>query len=127
MLPVFVYGTLRPGSWNHDRWLAPWLAAPCRPARLDGYALHHHGGLPYVVAAPGSSVVGDVAPLDPARYDEAMARLDELEDVAGGHYLKVRVRLHGGEEAWVYVAGPRVAAALGATTLVDHGDWLLVA
>lgn len=129
MLPVFVYGTLRPGSWNHERWLAPWLAAPCRPARLDGYALHHHDGLPYVVRSrtAGASVVGDVADLLADRYEDAMARLDELEDVAGGHYLKERVALVGGEAAWVYVAGPRVASALGAATVVDHGDWLAVA
>lgn len=129
MLAVFVYGTLRPGSWNHDRWLAPWLAAPCRPGRLDGYALHHLDGLPYVVASaePDASVRGDVAALDADRYDAAMARLDELEDVAGRHYDKVRVTLADGTDAWVYVAGPRVAARLGHATLVDHGDWLLVA
>jgi periplasmic divalent cation tolerance protein len=128
VLAVFVYGTLRPGSWNHDRWLAPWLAAPCRPGRLDGFELHHLDGLPYVVPGrPGSSVVGDVAELDRARADAAMARLDELEDVAGRHYDKVAVTLADGTRSWVYVAGPRVAARLGAATVVDHGDCLLVA
>jgi periplasmic divalent cation tolerance protein len=128
-LPVFVYGTLRPGSWNHDRWLAPWLAAPCRPASLRGHALHHHDGLPYLV--PDTSVrddvvVGDVADVDPDRYDDAMAALDELEGVDIGHLVRVEVELVGGEPAWAYVAGPLVADALGPDTHVVRGDWLSV-
>jgi periplasmic divalent cation tolerance protein len=128
VLPVFVYGTLRPGSWNHDRWLAPWLAGRCRPAQLAGHALHHHGGLPYVVPDRGGRVVeGHVADLDRDRYDAAMAKLDELEDVERRHYDRVTVTLVGGERAWVWVAGPAVAAELGAPTLVAHGDWLRLA
>jgi gamma-glutamylcyclotransferase (GGCT)/AIG2-like uncharacterized protein YtfP len=64
--PVFVYGTLRRGSSNHDRWLAPWLAPPCGPARLAGHALQHHGGLPYIVSDPARVVAGHVADLGPA-------------------------------------------------------------
>lgn len=128
MLPVFVYGTLRPGSWNHDRWLAPWLARPCRPAGLAGHALHHHGGLPYLVPdAEGRVVAGHVADLDPTRYDAALARLDELEDVASRHYDRVAITLVGGSRAWAWVAGPRVSAELGEATLVEHGDWLRLA
>jgi gamma-glutamylcyclotransferase (GGCT)/AIG2-like uncharacterized protein YtfP len=125
VLAVFVYGTLRPGSWNHDRWLAPWLANRCRPAQLAGYALHQHGGLPYLVPdSTGRVVEGHVADLDPLRYDAAMAKLDELEQVHRRHYDRVKVTLVGGEQAWAWVAGPRIAAELGAATLVAHGDWL---
>ena len=126
--PVFVYGTLRPGSWNHDRWLAPWLAAPCRPAQLAGHVLHHLRGLPYLVADATATtpIDGDLADLDPARYDDALAELDGLEDVAGGHLVRVEVELVGGERAWVYVAGPLVDGLLGPTTAVGHGDWLAV-
>ncbi len=129
MLPVFVYGTLRPGSWNHERWLAPWLAGPCRPAVLTGHALHHHDGLPYVVASPGTEVAGELAALDPERYDAGLSRLDELEDVERRHYDRVRVDVRtelGVEAAWVWVAGPSVAAALGSATRVAAGDFLTV-
>jgi len=122
-LTVFVYGTLRPGSWNHDRSLAPWLAAPCRPAALPGHALHHLEGLPYVCAEPGARVDGDVAELSGAA---ALAALDRLEDVDGGHYARVELPLDDGTPAWVWVAGARVAARLGSATRVAHGDWLLV-
>lgn len=124
VLPIFVYGTLRPGSWNHDRWLRPWLARPCRPATLAGYALHHVDGLPYVAVELGASVVGDVALLADAR---AVAALDELEDVAGGHYERNEVSLVDGARAWTYVAGRLVAGRLGPDTVVAHGDWLRVA
>lgn len=124
MRPVFVYGTLRPGSWNHDRWLRPWLARPCRPATLSGYALHEIDGLPYVVVDAGASVVGDVADLADTR---ALAALDELEGVADGHYERIEICLPDGERAWTYVAGPLVADRLGPQSLVGHGDWLRVA
>jgi gamma-glutamylcyclotransferase (GGCT)/AIG2-like uncharacterized protein YtfP len=128
-LPVFVYGTLRPGSWNHDRWLAPWLAGPCRPAHVAGHSLHHLERLPYLVPDPASTTLvrGDVADLDPARYDAAMANLDLLEDVDGGHLVRVAVDTVEGARAWLYVAGPLVADLLGPGTRLDHGDWLAVA
>jgi periplasmic divalent cation tolerance protein len=125
-LGVFVYGTLRPGSWNHGAWLAEFLAGPCRPARLDGFSLHHHAGLPAIVPDPGRSVVGEIADLDPARYHAALRTLDVLEGTAHGHYLRETAVVVGGEEVWLWVAGDRVAAALGQHTLVDHGDWLAV-
>lgn len=124
-LPVFVYGTLRPGSWNHDRWLAPLLAGPCRPARMAGVALHHHEGLPYLVPADeGSVVVGDLADLPVDGYDRALAHLDVLEDTANDHYRRVVLPVVHGEDAWVWLAGDRVAGELSAVTLVRSGDWL---
>ncbi|MBA2281707.1 MAG: gamma-glutamylcyclotransferase [Acidimicrobiia bacterium] len=129
MLPVFVYGTLRTGAWNHERWLQPWLAAPCRLARLPDHALHHHDGLPYVVATAGAEVAGELATMDPARYDAGLARLDVLEDVEHRHYdrVQVEVRVDGRTEpAWVWVAGPRVTAELGDSTVVAAGDFLTV-
>lgn len=127
VLGVFVYGTLRPGSWNHDRWLAPLLAGPCRAARMAGVALHHHGGLPYLVPAPADSVVvGDIADLAPDGYAAALEQLDALEDTATDHYRRVAAPVEGGEEVWVWLAGSRVAAELGPHTLVDGGDWLSV-
>jgi gamma-glutamylcyclotransferase (GGCT)/AIG2-like uncharacterized protein YtfP len=123
VLPVFVYGTLRAGSWNHDAWLAPWLAGPTEPATLPGYALHHHGGLPYITPSPERFARGELARLDPARYDEGLMRLDELEDIDDRHYDRVVVEV-GGEPAFVYVAGPRIAARLGAGTEIPSGDWL---
>ena len=123
MRPVFVYGTLRPGSWNHDAWLAPWLDGEAEEAVLDDHRLHAHDGLPYVVAEAGATVRGHLARLAAATYAEGLARLDRLEDVETRHYDRVAVVV-GGVAAWLYVAGPAVAARLGPATVVPGGDWL---
>lgn len=123
VLGIFVYGTLRPGGWNHDAWLAPLLARPCRPAVVDGLALHHHEALPMVVPDLAGRVVGEVADLLPARYDDGLALLDELEETAQDEYRRVQVDTVDGEAVWVWLAGPRLAGALGGHTLVASGDW----
>jgi gamma-glutamylcyclotransferase (GGCT)/AIG2-like uncharacterized protein YtfP len=115
---------LRPGGWNHEQWLAPFLAAPPRPARLSGMALHCHDRLPAIVPAVGAAVVGEVATLRAEDHDDALSTLDDLEGTALDLYQRLRVRVDDGEEVWAWVAGPIVAAALGPATLVPGGDWL---
>lgn len=125
MRPLFLYGTLRPGGWNHDDWMAPFLAAPCRPATVAGVALHHVGGLPYLVAAGEASVVvGDLADLDPARYDATLELLDEFEGTHAGHYRRVVVTTSAGDEAWAWLAGDDLSASIDDSTHVASGDWL---
>jgi gamma-glutamylcyclotransferase (GGCT)/AIG2-like uncharacterized protein YtfP len=126
VLPVFVYGTLRPGSRNHEPMLRPWLAGPCRPATLPGHALHEFDGLPFVVARHDGEVVGELADLEPALAEDALAVLDAFEGVEDGWYGRAEVAVAGGERAWAWVAGERVAPCLGPDTRVDHGDWLRV-
>lgn len=126
MLPLFLYGTLRPGSWNHRDWMAPHLTGPCRPARVAGMALHHVGGLPYLVAASDAAVLGDLADLDPDRYESILALLDEFDGTHAGHYRRTVVVTDDGQEAWVWLAGDELAAGVDESTLVPSGDWLEV-
>jgi gamma-glutamylcyclotransferase (GGCT)/AIG2-like uncharacterized protein YtfP len=119
---VFVYGTLRRGSWNHDEWLAPWLERPTEPAVLHDHALHTTGGLPYVVPALGGTVQGELATFVASRYDDGIAALDRLEDAAHRHLDRVAVRVDDGD-AWVYVAGPDVRSRLDESTRIPSGDW----
>ena len=114
---VFVYGTLRTGQANHRLHLGE---RPLVPAVLEGHELRL-GDWPWIRAAAGSSVVGEVVAVEP----EVLAGLDVLEDVAGGWYRRERctVRLaNGGEaEAWTYTAGT-IAASGGRR--VPGGDWM---
>ncbi len=117
---VFAYGTLRAGQANNVRLLG---RRSMRPAVLEGYELRL-GDWPWVRPAPGSTVAGEVAVVEPS----LLADLDELEDVAGGLYRRERCtvrRLDGkaGElvEAWTYVAG---TVASSGQRLVPGGDWL---
>ena len=114
---MFVYGTLRTGQANHRLHLP---GRAMEPAVLDDYELRL-GDWPWVRVAAGSSVVGEVVAVEP----EALARLDLLEDVAGGWYRRERcvVRLAEGAEAeaWTYVAGTIAASG---DRPVPGGDWL---
>lgn len=134
-LPVFVYGTLRPGRYNH-RVVAGALAA-ASPAVLTGHALYVRG-LPYVVPQPDAVVVGDLLDLTSQRYTRTLRALDQLEgyreeDPDGSHYVRTRVTVRvdadgGVRPAWVYLAGPRTTAAMSRRgRQVASGDFTEVA
>ncbi|WP_370418177.1 gamma-glutamylcyclotransferase family protein [Streptomyces sp. QH1-20] len=132
-LPVFVYGTLRPGQGNHRRLLAGRTTAE-EPARLRGAVLYAGPGYPYAVSAPAESVIrGDLLTLAPARYAELLAALDELEGYAPGDPRNLYERVArevlpdggGTVRAWVYLAADRLARRLrDEGTPLPGGDWL---
>ncbi|WP_031067174.1 gamma-glutamylcyclotransferase family protein [Streptomyces sp. NRRL WC-3742] len=133
-LPFFVYGTLRSGGHNHAAHLAG-RCADVRPAVLDGAALHEGPGYPFAVpdSTPGRRVLGELITVRPGAYAQALASLDRLEDCredGTGLYVRRRlaVRIGSGtgetREAWVYLAGPVVAARLHERpALIASGDW----
>ncbi|MEU3986422.1 gamma-glutamylcyclotransferase family protein [Streptomyces sp. NPDC026672] len=130
-LPFFVYGTLRPGEVNHDRYLRGRTAVE-EPGRLGGAVLYDGPGYPYAVEAPQGAVHGELVTPLPERYGRLLAELDRLEEYVAGDpgnlYERVArdVRRPDGSavHAWVYVAAPAVAARLRARgTLIEGGDW----
>ncbi|MFJ6135086.1 gamma-glutamylcyclotransferase family protein [Kitasatospora sp. NPDC092286] len=131
-LPFFVYGTLRSDGGNHAAHLAG-HCADIRSAVLDGAALHDGPGFPYALPdqAPGRRIVGELITVHADAYAPALAGLDALEGCRAdgtGHYVRRRlaVRTETGEtlDAWVYLAGPAVAARLRAhPALIPSGDW----
>jgi gamma-glutamylcyclotransferase (GGCT)/AIG2-like uncharacterized protein YtfP len=134
-LPFFVYGTLRPGQVNHDRFVRGRTAAE-GPGRMRGVELYEGPGYPYGVAAAaddaGTEVRGELITPTADHYDELLAALDELEDYAPGDpgnlYERVarEVLLADGRtaRAWVYLASDEVAKRLRASgKRVPGGDW----
>ncbi|WP_329623590.1 gamma-glutamylcyclotransferase [Streptomyces sp. NBC_01255] len=119
-LPFFVYGTLRPGAYNHDRLLLGRTAAE-EEARLPGARLHDGPGYPYAVPGEGT-VAGTLVTAAPDAYGELLGVLDRMEGDAGYERTAVEtVRLRDGARvrAWTYVASPETA--LG--PLIVGGDW----
>lgn len=130
-LPFFVYGTLRPGEPNHDLFLRGRTQSEV-PGRLTGAVLYYGPGYPYAVEEPGGVVRGELVTADPDRYGQLLGTLDRLEEYvpgdAGNLYERVArdVTREDGTSvrAWVYVAGPVVAAGLRARgKLIEGGDW----
>jgi gamma-glutamylcyclotransferase (GGCT)/AIG2-like uncharacterized protein YtfP len=142
LLPVFVYGTLRPERANWHV-IEPRVDHH-RPGRLAGHRLVH---LEYPVAVPAAdddgptAVVGDVLWLEPDGYRDTLAALDRFEDHRvddpdGSLYVRVRrpVRLSTTSssvasvaaplvEAWVYLAGVQHAARLAPGDELRSGEY----
>ncbi|MEW1694939.1 gamma-glutamylcyclotransferase family protein [Streptomyces sp. NPDC093249] len=119
-LPFFVYGTLRPGAYNHDRLLLGRTGAE-EAARLPGALLHDGPGYPYAVPGAGT-VVGTLVTAGPGAYAGLLDALDRMEGDAGYERVArevLRVRDGGGTRAWVYLAAP--GTPLG--PLIASGDW----
>ncbi|MFI8822637.1 divalent cation tolerance protein CutA [Streptomyces sp. NPDC053431] len=120
-LPFFMYGTLRPGAYNHDRFLAGRIGMEAE-AVMHGAVLYDGPGYPYAVPADGGQVVGTLLTPAPGAYGELFGLLDRLELPVG--YERVArdvVRLRDGARvsAWVFLAGPD--APLG--PVIESGDW----
>jgi gamma-glutamylcyclotransferase (GGCT)/AIG2-like uncharacterized protein YtfP len=109
-LPVFVYGTLRPGEKNYPRYLAGRTLAEL-PGTVAGELFFvADGGYPYLSTGEGR-VQGEMMVLAPQHYAATLSRLDALEeydpqDEANSVYLRrsAKVLLADGSErlAWVY-------------------------
>jgi gamma-glutamylcyclotransferase (GGCT)/AIG2-like uncharacterized protein YtfP len=129
-LPLFVYGTLRPGLANHARFCFDATAA--RPATIAGRLYCMPDGYPAVTSDARGRVLGALLTFpDPAA---ALRRIDPLEGVdpsagpgvAAERYERrvlLAVPLAGGpaEPAWAYVCHPDQVAA---GRLVPGGDWV---
>ena len=86
---LFVYGTLKRGHSNHgylrgQQFISMAMTQP-------RYRLHDLGGYPGMVLdeRDGISIHGEIWNVDA----ECLARLDELEDIDGGEYIRELVPL----------------------------------
>lgn len=93
---LFLYGTLKRGGSNHGYMLGQRfvIEACTQPA----YRLYDLGGYPgmVAVATEGLSIIGEIWDVDEA----ALARLDELEDIAGGEYAREAIKMLPPHEEW---------------------------
>lgn len=124
MVPVFVYGTLRPGCGNDSLWVR---RAACRydgDCFVAGFRLVTNGAFPYALPAEDEVSVGALVYPHPAAEAEVMARLDALEGVPH-HYERLSVDVatpDGVVAAWMYV--PRRLDAYEGLEAVPGNDWI---
>jgi gamma-glutamylcyclotransferase (GGCT)/AIG2-like uncharacterized protein YtfP len=126
-LPVFVYGTLRPGQKNYTTFLAGRTLRET-PAVIKGRLFYvEDGGYPYLLPG-GGTVRGDLIELRSETYQDTLRALDELEEYdpcneAPSVYLRRRARVtaEDGREtvAWVYYWNRREYAG----KRIEDGDF----
>jgi len=89
---VFVYGSLKRGYWNYDRYLAATTGSEFlgEASTEPIYRLFTNGAFPYLVKdeANGYAVQGEIFAVD----EPTLMRLDRLEGVPG-HYRRERAVL----------------------------------
>lgn len=136
MLPLFVYGTLKPGGSNYGNYLAGRTSA-AHPAWLVGAALYTEGLYPYLVIMPdradtAAQVYGVLITLRPEYYTLTLAQIDHLEDYIPGDPRSLYERIThpvqtdvGQINAWVYIAGPPVRTDIrdGRLSRLHGGIW----
>lgn len=129
-LPLFVYGTLRPGATNYK--LLRHRVVPGRTVKavLQGYQMFTFGLFPGIFPDPyGESVgpiQGDLLWLDSSCYAEALADID-LYEGEGRIFFRHALGVQAGQErreevAWVYLVGLDLVQTL-LSTRVESNDW----
>lgn len=101
---VFVYGILKSAAHHAD----PPESVPGRMYLIDGYAA-------CVFGKGVDRVRGELREVDTL----TLRHWDEIEDVAGGLYRRVKVRTLSGIEAWAYEYARDVAGA----PVIQDGIW----
>ena len=125
-LPVFVYGTLRPGEHNADLWSHYATAVADGVARAFGVrVVHHNGSIPFAVATddPTDFTVGALINVPDAAWRFVIHTFDALE----GHpdlYERTRIVVDVDGvpvTAWAYLVD---SDFLAGHDDVPGGDWV---
>lgn len=135
-LPLFVYGTLKPGASNYRTYLSGCILTEL-PATIDEAVLYNLGECPTLVigaglARPDEQVHGILITLRPRLYDQTLRHIDSLEEYVCGNpwnwYERIIHPVRTGNalvDAWVYVAGSQVfnQVRVGRYRKVTGGNW----
>lgn len=126
-LPLFVYGTLRPGELNYRHLLAGCTVRET-PARITGrlYQVRDED-YPYVIEGTGV-VLGEIIEIRPDLYNATLRTIDDLEDYwpedeAASLYLRrpIEAFFENGQSltAWVYLWNSSERSGI----FLPHGDF----
>ncbi len=85
---VFVYGSLRDGFFNYEKYLAGKVLEK-KAAKLENMRLYHmpYKGYPAIIS--GEDIVnGEIIVIDPNFYEETIKAMDEMEGFKGKDNLE---------------------------------------
>ena len=76
---LFVYGSLREGFFNYDKYLAGKVSKK-KNARLENMRLHHMPYKGYPAITPGSdTILGEIIVINEDDYEETVKAMDKME------------------------------------------------
>lgn len=122
-LPVFVFGTLRPGYGNSVTWATLGSAVCDGTAYIDNHRLVSNGWFPYCIPADGQTTYGTLIVAYDDDFPDMIRRMDQLEGVPV-HYMRRRIIVHtpvGDTPAWYYL--PDDWHTYQNMPPVDGNDW----
>lgn len=78
-LPIFVYGTMRPGAYKYG--LLRNFVERIQPARLEGFQMYDYGDFPGIIEeiGAGKEIVGEVLTIREDRWENCIENLDKHE------------------------------------------------
>lgn len=117
-IPIFVYGTLKSGQYNHERLGLDRVPFIGKAVTIDKYDLYDLGVFPGLCDGNTSNVKGECYSVS----QQAFRDIDIMERYAGYKPRKIPVLIDGNRMdavAWIYQEG-----GLGGT-LIESGEWVL--
>lgn len=116
MIKVAVYGSLRAGEYNLERFQSMYGAKNIKvvkeKVRIPGYKLYSLGAYPAITPGEGEITI-DILSM----HEQVFDSIDRMEQGAGYNRETVKVSRHG--ELPIYV----FASKLPEERLVESGDW----
>lgn len=122
-LPIFVFGTLRPGCGNDHVYRGLAVSNLDGLATLADHRLVSNGAFPYCIPAEGETTTGALIITTAGMWPEAMAAMDLLEGVPM-HYDRVECTVttpDGDIRAWYYL--PDHWQNYAGLDRVPNNDW----
>ena len=134
---VFVYGSLREGFFNYDKYLKGKVNS-IRPAKIENKIVYHmpYKGYPAILETKDSSVVyGEIMEIKPEIYHETMKAMDEMEGFISennpeNEYDKKLLEVEDlktgiKEKCYVYFYNKKIDDKFDSEAeFINHGDWV---
>ena len=134
-LNVFVYGSLREGFFNYDKYLKGKVVS-ITPAKIENKIVYHmpYKGYPAILDGNGT-VYGEVMEINPDIYNETMTAMDKMEGFISDNnpeneYEKLVLEVehldtNKKENCYVYFYNKDIDSKFNSESiLISHGDWV---
>lgn len=131
---IFVYGSLREGFFNYDKYLKGKILS-VTPAKINNMIIYHmpYKGYPAIIEGKGT-VYGEIMEINPSLYKETVTAMDKMEgfislDNPDNEYNKKLFEVEHmndskKEQCYVYYYNKDYDEKFSShAVLINHGNW----